>query len=164
MKERCSDQIIFARITNDERPLRRVIKKFHGYTSLSHTPIVPPITPNGSSSLEDAREAFLVDLASFQLLMKKSAMICEAEARQVEEYQRERRRLGERLHNLFIHAHMFILFIKDNEHETLISQIEELKTALEHAQMLRRRKIEYDLVAEKVNTLPSREELESYVL
>jgi THO complex subunit 7 len=95
--------------------------------------------------LEDAREAFLVDLASFQLLMKKSAMICEAEARQVEEYQRERRRL-------------------DNEHETLISQIEELKTALEHAQMLRRRKIEYDLVAEKVNTLPSREELESYVL
>ena len=96
---RCSDQIIFARITNDERPLRRVIKKFHGYTSLSHPPIVPPITPNGS--LEDAREAFLVDLASFQLLMKKSAMICEAEARQVEEYQRERRRLGERFHNLF---------------------------------------------------------------
>ena len=54
--------------------------------------------------------------------------------------------------------------MEDNEHETLISQIEELKTALEHAQMLRRRKIEYDLVAEKVNTLPSREELESYVL
>jgi len=71
-------------------------------------------------------------------------MICEAEARQVEEYQRERKRL-------------------DNEHETLISQIEELKTALEHAQMLRRRKIEYDLVAEKVNTLPSREELESTI-
>lgn len=140
-----------------------MIKKFHGYTSLSHPPIVPPITPNGSSSLEDAREAFLVDLASFQLLMKKSAMICEAEARQVEEYQRERRRLGERLHNLFIHAHAHS-YMKDNEHETLISQIEELKTALEHAQMLRRRKIEYDLVAEKVNTLPTREELESYVL
>ncbi|KAF8165469.1 Tho complex subunit 7-domain-containing protein [Crassisporium funariophilum] len=138
------DQIIFARITNDERPLRRVIKKFHSYTSLSHAPIVPLIGPNGSthpSSVEDAREAYLVELASFQLLMKKSSMICEAEARQVEEYQRERRRL-------------------DNEHETLISQIEELKTALEHAQMLRRRKIEYDLVAEKVNTLPSREELE----
>jgi len=137
------DQIILARITNDERPLRRVIKKFHGYISLSHTPIVPPTTPNGNS-VEDAREAFLVELAGFQLLMKKSAMICEAEARQVEEYQRERRRL-------------------DNEHETLISQIEELKTALEHAQMLRRRKIEYDLVAEKVNTLPSREELESTI-
>lgn len=48
----------------------------------------------------------------------------------------------------------------DDEHGTLRAQIEELKTALEHAQMLRRRKIEYDLVAEKVNTLPSREELE----
>ena len=62
----------------------------------------------------------------------------------------------------FIRAHNSFLY-EDNEHETLISQIEELKTALEHAQMLRRRKIEYDLVAEKVNTLPSREELESYV-
>ena len=59
---------------------------------------------------------------------------------------------------------VLIFFLKDNEHETLISQIEELKIALEHAQMLRRRKIEYDLVAEKVNTLPSREELESYAL
>ena len=72
-----------------------MIKKFHGYTSLSHSPIVPSITPNGSSSVEDAREAYLVELASFQLLMKKSAMICEAETRQVEEYQRERKRLGE---------------------------------------------------------------------
>lgn len=48
----------------------------------------------------------------------------------------------------------------DNEHETLKTQIEELKLALEHAQMLRRRKIEYDVVAERINTLPSREELE----
>jgi len=71
-------------------------------------------------------------------------MICEAEARQVEEYQRERQSL-------------------DEEHETLKSQIEELKVALEHAQMLRRRKIEYDAVAEKVNTLPSRDELESTI-
>jgi THO complex subunit 7 len=54
-----------------------------------------------------------------------------------------------------------LTFKLDSEHETLKLQIEELKTALEHAQMLRRRKIEYDLVAEKVNTLPSRAELES---
>ena len=114
--------------------------------------------------MEDARETFLVELASFQLLMKKSAMICEAEARQVEEYQRERKRLGEQSNNsLKEHVTGSFLRMKDNEHETLIAQIEELKTALEHAQMLRRRKIEYDLVAEKVNTLPSREELESYV-
>ncbi|KDR83879.1 hypothetical protein GALMADRAFT_133276 [Galerina marginata CBS 339.88] len=139
------DQVILARITIDERPLRRIIKKFHNYTSLSHTPIVPVLAgASSASSVDDAREAFLVELASFQLLMKKSVMICEAEARQVEEYHRERQRL-------------------DNEHETLKSQIEELKIALEHAQMLRRRKIEYDVVAERVNTLPSREELESTI-
>lgn len=46
-------------------------------------------------SVNDAREAFLVELASFQLTLKKSTMICEAEARQVEEYQKERQRIGE---------------------------------------------------------------------
>lgn len=132
---------------NDERPLKRVVKKFHHYTSLSHAPVVPALVSSESTaetSLEDAREAFLVELATFQLSLKKSAMICEAEARQVEEYQRERRRI-------------------DNEHGILRGQIEQLKSALEEAQMVRRRKIEYDLVAEKVNTLPSREELEQSI-
>lgn len=40
------------------------------------------------------------------------------------------------------------------------NEIEELKTALEQAQLERRRKIEYDQIAEKINSLPSREELE----
>ncbi|KAG6911237.1 hypothetical protein DXG01_003104 [Tephrocybe rancida] len=135
------DQVILARITNDERPLKRVIKKFHNYTSLSHSPLVPPVGNTVEASLDDAREAFLVELAAFQLSLKKSAMICEAEARQVEEYQRERQEI-------------------ELNHGTLREQIEQLKTALEDAQIVRRRKIEYDLVAEKVNTLPSREELE----
>ncbi|KAJ7129506.1 Tho complex subunit 7-domain-containing protein [Mycena epipterygia] len=140
------DQIILARITNDERPLRRVIKKFHNYTALSHTPVVTPVPAPGvaPTSIEDAREAFLVELASFQLMLRKSVMICEAEARQVEEYQREKERIND-------------------EHGTLRGQIEQLKTGLEHEQMLRRRKMEYDFVAEKVNTLPSREELEQSI-
>ncbi|KAF5320879.1 hypothetical protein D9619_000515 [Psilocybe cf. subviscida] len=129
----------------EERPLKRIIKKFQSYTSLAHTPIVPVLSGTGRpSSVQDAREGFLVELSAFQLLMKKSAMICEAEARQVEEYQREKEHL-------------------DNEHETLKAQIEELKVALEQAQMLRKRKIEYDVVAEKVNSLPSRDELESEI-
>lgn len=91
------DHIILARITNDERPLKRVIKKFHNYTSISYTPVVPAVVPAGGSATtaDDAREAFLVELATFQLSLKKSVMICEAEARQVEEYQRERQRIGE---------------------------------------------------------------------
>ncbi|PPQ63422.1 hypothetical protein CVT24_004932 [Panaeolus cyanescens] len=141
------DQVILGRINHDDRPLRRVFKKFHNYTSLSHGPLVPSLTANSAtnrSAIDDAREAFTTELASFELLLRKSAMICDAEIRQVEEYQREKKRL-------------------DEEHDTLRSQIEELKTALEHAQMLRKRKIEYDSVAEKVNTLPSREELESSI-
>ena len=36
-----------------------------------------------------------MELATFELSLKKSAMICEAEARQVEEYQRERQKIGQ---------------------------------------------------------------------
>lgn len=51
-------------------------------------------------------------------------------------------------------------FTVEDERGSLVGQIEQLKTSLEHAQMERRQKIEYDLVAEKINTLPSRQELE----
>jgi THO complex subunit 7 len=46
------------------------------------------------------------------------------------------------------------------EHEKLRGQIDQLKTSLEDAQMLRKRKIEYDVLAEKINILPSRDELQ----
>ncbi|KAK0206388.1 Tho complex subunit 7-domain-containing protein [Desarmillaria ectypa] len=130
------DQIILARITNDERYLRRVIKKFHNYTSIAQG--------SSAESKQDAKEAFIVELSTFRLALKKSAMVCEAEARQVEEYQREKLRI-------------------DDEHGKLRGQIEQLKTSLEHAQMLRRRKMEYDFVTEKINTLPSREELNQMI-
>lgn len=135
------DAIIHTRITNDERPLRRVVKKFHNYASLIHHPLVPP---SSSGTVEDAREAFLIELSSFELALKKSMMVCEAERRQVEEYQREREKI-------------------EKEHDALRSQIEELKVALEHAHMERKRKVEYDTIAEKINTLPSREELEQAI-
>jgi len=136
------DAIIHTRITNDERALRRIVKKFHNYASLAHTSLLPPAH---GGSLDDAREAFLVELASFELALKKSLMICEAESRQVEEYQRERRRI-------------------EQEHDLLRNQIGELKVALEHAQTERKRKMEYDTIAEKINTLPSRDELERSIL
>ncbi|RDX53772.1 hypothetical protein OH76DRAFT_1398901 [Lentinus brumalis] len=137
------DAIIHTRITNDEKALRRVTKKFHSYASVAYTPAVP-LSPLTSSSVDDAREAFLLELASFQLSLKKSLMVCEAEARQVEEYQRERERIA-------------------NEHSRLKDQIEELKSTLEQAQLERKQKIEYDVIAEKVNTLPNRDELEQSI-
>ena len=87
------DPIILTRIVNDEKALRRVTKKFHTYTSVAYPPLDPNI-PSLSTSIDDAREAFLVELASFHLSLKKSLMVCEAEARQVEEYQKERERIG----------------------------------------------------------------------
>ena len=86
------DTIIHTRITNDEKALRRVTKKFHNYASVAYNPVVPPSV---ATSVDDARDAFLVELASFHLSLKKSLMVCEAEARQVEEYQRERERISE---------------------------------------------------------------------
>ncbi|KAI0650422.1 Tho complex subunit 7-domain-containing protein [Trametes meyenii] len=137
------DAIIHTRITNDEKALRRVTRKFHTYSSVAYPSLAPP-TPSNSSSVDDARDAFLLELASFQLSLKKSLMVCEAEARQVEEYQRERERTA-------------------NERSRLREQIEELKATLEQAQLERKRKIEYDVIAEKVNTLPSRDELEQSI-
>ncbi|KAH8110991.1 Tho complex subunit 7-domain-containing protein [Phellopilus nigrolimitatus] len=134
------DALIHTRITNDERPLRRLTKKFHTYGSVAYPPIVEP-PPFTTSSVEEAREAFLIELASFELLLRKSRMVCDAERRQVDVYKKEKMRIA-------------------NEHIVLKSEIEELKTTLEQAQLERRRKIEYDQVAEKINVLPSREELE----
>ncbi len=56
------------------------------------------------------------------------------------------------------------MFRLDHEHDILKNQIEELKLALEQAQIDRRRKVEYDAIAEKINTLPSRAELEQFVV
>ncbi|EKM80400.1 hypothetical protein AGABI1DRAFT_128074 [Agaricus bisporus var. burnettii JB137-S8] len=139
--------IVLARITNDERPLKRVIKKFHNYIyAASADSTKTPASSDGSSetSADDAKESFLVELASFQLLLKKSVMTCEAEGRQVEEYQKEREKI-------------------EQEHDSLKTQIKDLKVALEHAQILRRRKMEYDVVAEKIHGLPSRDELEQEI-
>lgn len=48
----------------------------------------------------------------------------------------------------------------EDERGSLKGQIEQLKTFLELAQVERKRKIEYDSFAEKINTLPCRAELE----
>ncbi|KAN0126889.1 Tho complex subunit 7 domain containing protein [Russula decolorans] len=135
------DAIIHSRITNDERALRRVVKKFSNYTTVAYSQADPPGSDQSSSAVEDAREAFLLELSSFSLQLKKAVMVCEAEAWQVEEYYREKQRI-------------------EDERGSLKGQIEQLKTFLEHAQVERRRKIEYDSFAEKINTLPCRAELE----
>ncbi|KAL1699206.1 Tho complex subunit 7-domain-containing protein [Schizophyllum commune] len=134
------DHVILTRLHNDERILRTLIKTLHAYLALA----AEPPTPNTASQLEDARDAFLIKLESFELTLQKMGLVCVTEDRQVSEYQREREAI-------------------DNEHQKLHTQIEELKGALERAQVSRRQKMEYDAIAEKVNTLPSRDELEGSI-
>ena len=89
------DAIIHSRITNDERALRRVVKKFSNYATVAYSQVDSPGSDHSGSAVEDAREAFLLELSSFSLQLKKAVMVCEAEARQVEEYYREKQRIGE---------------------------------------------------------------------
>lgn len=94
------DAIIHSRITNDERALRRVVKKFSNYTTIAQVNTAD--SDQSRLAADDAREAFLLELSSFSLLLKKAVMVCEAEARQVEEYYRERQRIGKLLTQLLI--------------------------------------------------------------
>lgn len=92
--------MIHSRITNDERALRRVVKKFINYTTVAYSAVDSPGSDQSSSVVGDAREAFLQELSSFSLQLKKAVLVCEAEARQVEEYYRERQRIGGWQHHL----------------------------------------------------------------
>ena len=87
------DHVLHTRITNDEKALRRAAKRFHSYTTIAYDSPEAPASGN-QASLEEARDAFLIELASFHQSLRKNLMVCEAEARQVEEYQRERERIG----------------------------------------------------------------------
>ena len=88
-----TDAIIHSRITNDEKVLKKVVKRFHTYASVAY-PLHPPETPPEPEAVEEAGEFFRVELESFHLTLKKAVLVCEAERRQVEQYEREKQRIG----------------------------------------------------------------------
>lgn len=106
-----SDKLIITRLANDEKTLRRLTKGFHTITNLSRASSSKPPEktqdPSSSTSktkeeqLRDAREAFLLDLDQFQMQLIKNMQICDAEARMVEEYAKEKERIG----NVTSHKH-----------------------------------------------------------
>ncbi|KAK0191116.1 hypothetical protein F5146DRAFT_1000996 [Armillaria mellea] len=102
-----SDQIILTRITNDERYLRRVIKKFHNYASITQ------------------------------------GFYCRVQARR-------KRGLYSRAINISTGTEKER---HDDEHGKLRGQIEQLKTSLEHAQMLRRRKMDREELNQMIQAL-----------
>jgi THO complex subunit 7 len=76
---------------NDERPLRRLVRKFHAFSSQAQS--TSP-EPSDSAQVEEAKRNFLLELATYQMNLRRSALSCQAESRQVTEYQREKERLG----------------------------------------------------------------------
>lgn len=88
-----TDAIIHSRITNDEKVLKKVVKRFHTYASVAYPahPSEPRLDP---AAIEEAKELFKVELESFHLTLKKALLVCEAERRQVEQYEREKQRIG----------------------------------------------------------------------
>ncbi|KAF8524602.1 hypothetical protein BU17DRAFT_84639 [Hysterangium stoloniferum] len=136
------DALIHLRIISDERGLRKLIKKFHAYVIAAEPVELSQKVKGDETSSEGARESLLAEIATFQMSLQKSALVCQAEARQVLEYEREKERIAQ-------------------EHDVTRREIAKLKVTLEEEQMLRRRKIEYDQVAEKVNLLPTRAELQA---
>ena len=141
---------------NDEKSLRRLTKKFHVYSSLVYPSAIESLS--AATSVDEAREAFLIELAGFQLQLRKARLVCDAEHKQEELYRKESRRIGDCFMASYTRScpHVF----PAEEHTQLRREIEGLKAALEQAQLERRRKIEYDQIAEKINGLNSREELE----
>lgn len=90
-----TDALIHLRILSDERALRKVIKKFHTYVFASEPGGKAHGADDREISLDEAREALLAELATFQMTLQKSALVCQAEARQVVQYEQEKDRIGE---------------------------------------------------------------------
>lgn len=91
-----SEKIIHARITNDERTLKRIVSKFHAYMTLARDPVTLD-KASQENKLKDARDSFLSELDNYELGSRKTSLACAAEARQVSEYDQERLRIGKSL-------------------------------------------------------------------
>ncbi|CAG7848577.1 SubName: Full=Uncharacterized protein {ECO:0000313/EMBL:CCA70676.1} [Serendipita indica DSM 11827] len=94
---------------------------------------------NAETRHPESGEKFLLELETFGLAYRKNNIIVKAEQRQVIEYQEKKARL-------------------EREALAVLEEIERLKVTLEESQELRRRKIAYDEIADKINAYPTREE------
>ncbi|KAG9093493.1 hypothetical protein FS749_014295 [Ceratobasidium sp. UAMH 11750] len=141
------EAIIHARVHTDDRAIRRLMKRLQSYLALHFAYISyqndtdPSLaTLVGLTEVDNARDEFLVELASFRLSIQKATLVLGAEARQVQQYNSE-------IENI------------TREHDATRLDLDNLRLTLEQEQMFRKRKQEYDVVAEKVNDFPSRAEL-----
>ncbi|KAF8936474.1 Tho complex subunit 7-domain-containing protein [Dissophora ornata] len=124
------EQIIRARLSINERPLRRLISRFYKWsTSLSTA------TPE---EIEDGLQTFLLEVSQFQVGLSRSKLIAEMAEREHHHYDKEQHIIEEN--------------IKVSEEELKV-----LAVRLEEAKQERANKIQYDIIAAEVSKFPSRE-------
>lgn len=145
------DELIISRMANDEKILRRLAKRFRTLSSVANSTEQAP-SPHLSSALAMSREqqlrelqeSFLLDVDAFETMLLKNQQVCLAEDRMVQQYEAENELIA-------------------NEHTALEAEIAQLKTELVEAQLTRKRRMEYDAVAEQINKFSSRADLEKAV-
>ena len=123
-----SDAVILSRLLNDERIVRRVARRFNTLVTCE------------STAKQPEKEALIADLALLHSQINTRMLMCDAETRQVLEYESERLRI-------------------EQDQERLRGEIVQLKAVFEEEQIYRKRKLEYDAIAEKINLFPTRSEL-----
>lgn len=89
----CLDALVHTRIANDDRVFKRLAKVFNKYASTAY-PALLELSPPNATSVEETRDAFLIELSSFQLMLRKNRLVCDAERRQADEYKKEKQRIG----------------------------------------------------------------------
>lgn len=95
----------------------------------------------------------------------KNMQVCDAEARMVEEYAKEKERIGKAAsdkQDVYSRSAANTQYRGlAQEHDVLIQDIAQLKLTLTEAHKIRKRRMEYDEIAEKINALPSRADSEA---
>ncbi|CAE6511062.1 unnamed protein product [Rhizoctonia solani] len=143
------DATLHARVhnVNNDKAVNKLMKRLQAYLARNFAYISYQNNPDPSlatlvtlEEVENTRDEFLVELASFRLSMRKNTLVIDAEGRQAQQYKDEIESIA-------------------REHEATKLDIENLRLTLEQEQTFRKRKQEYDLVAEKINDYPSRTEL-----
>lgn len=138
------DALIHLRILSEDRALRKLTKKLYSYAFSIQNRDKTNGLENNYLSAEEEREIMLAEIATYQLALQKNTLVYQAESRQVLEYEKEKERIVQ-------------------EQDVIRRQIAELKVTLDEEHMFRKRKIEYDQIAEKINALPSRADSEASI-
>lgn len=90
------------RLLNDEKLIRRILKRYHALLSALSS---PSDDVTSQTQAEELRQFIQIDLASFMLLMQKSALVDQAEMMQVAEYEANKARISASTRD-----HVFIMF------------------------------------------------------